>query len=86
MFWFEGAGGVAASKPIATAVVGPGGLAIARPVGTAIAGVKPEQALVPIYAEAFVKPGKRHPSKETSKKPNPASDLLLKIISKYHQV
>lgn len=34
-----GEGGVASSKPIATAVVGPGGLAVARPVATAIAGV-----------------------------------------------
>lgn len=33
-------GGVASSKPVATAVVGPGGLAIARPVATAIAGVQ----------------------------------------------
>lgn len=36
-----GEGGVASSKPVATAVVGPGGLAIARPVATAIAGVDP---------------------------------------------
>lgn len=36
-----GEGGVASSKPAATAIVGPGGLAIARPVATAIAGVDP---------------------------------------------
>lgn len=38
-----GEGGVASSKPVATAVVGPGGLAVARPVATAIAGVKPSE-------------------------------------------
>lgn len=75
-----GVGGVAASKPIATAVVGPGGLAIARPVGTAIAGVSPDQALVPIYAEGFVGGGK--PS--GSKKESAANEYLNKIISKYH--
>lgn len=38
-----GVGGVASSKPIATAIVGPGGLAVARPVATAIAGIKPSE-------------------------------------------
>lgn len=72
---------MAASKPIATAVVGPGGLAIARPVGTAIAGVSPDQALVPIYAEGFaggVKPGKG--GKETS-----SSEYINKLINRFHQ-
>ncbi|XP_063903109.1 golgin subfamily A member 6-like protein 7 isoform X2 [Zophobas morio] len=80
-----GEGGVAASKPIATAVVGPGGLAIARPVGTAIAGVAPDQALVPIYAEGYV--GGNKPKRYGStNKSDAASELLNKIISKYHQV
>lgn len=38
-----GEGGVASSKPVATAVVGPGGLAIARPIATAIAGISPSE-------------------------------------------
>lgn len=38
-----GEGGVASSKPIATAVVGPGGLAVARPVATALAGISPSE-------------------------------------------
>lgn len=50
-----GIGGVAASKPIATAVVGPGGLAIARPVATAIAGVAPEDAVIPLSGEEYLK-------------------------------
>lgn len=41
-----GVGGVASSKPSATAVVGPGGLAIARPVATAIAGVQINEAVL----------------------------------------
>ncbi|XP_071052610.1 putative uncharacterized protein DDB_G0275317 isoform X2 [Onthophagus taurus] len=80
-----GAGGVAASKPVATAVVGPAGLAIARPVGTAIAGVDPEQALVPIFAQQYVKPSKKR-GESNNKKQISSSDLLNKIISKYHQI
>lgn len=38
-----GVGGVASSKPVATAIVGPGGLAVAKPVATAIAGVSPSE-------------------------------------------
>lgn len=38
-----GEGGVASSKPVATAVVGPGGLAVARPIATAIAGISPNE-------------------------------------------
>lgn len=38
-----GEGGVASSKPVATAVVGPGGLAVARPIATAIAGISPSE-------------------------------------------
>lgn len=38
-----GVGGVASSKPVATAVVGPGGLAVARPIATAIAGISPSE-------------------------------------------
>lgn len=74
---------MASSKPIATAVVGPGGLAIARPVGTAIAGVSPEQALVPIYPEGYLKPTKA--PKKGSKKSN-ADEYLNKLIEKYHHV
>ena len=37
-----GEGGVAQSKPVATAIAGDQGLAIARPVATAIAGVSPD--------------------------------------------
>lgn len=78
-----GDGGVAASKPIATAVVGPGGLAIARPVATAIAGVSPDQALIPIYAEGL---GSGSHKKSSSKnKTDQMSEFLNKIISKYHQ-
>lgn len=80
---FKGEGGVAASKPIATAVVGPGGLAIARPVGTAIAGVSPDQALVPIYAEGYISGTK--PSRNSVIKTDRTSEYLNKIISKYHQ-
>lgn len=76
-----GVGGVAASKPIATAVVGPGGLAIARPVGTAIAGVSPEQALVPVYPEGYLKPST---SKRNRKEPK--NDYISKVIEKYHKV
>lgn len=83
-FLLLGEGGVAASKPIATAVVGPGGLAIARPVGTAIAGVAPDQALVPIYAEGYVLGNK--PKKHGKNKPASASEYLNRIITKYHQV
>lgn len=48
MYFFSGLaiageGGVASSKPVATAVVGPGGLAVARPIATAIAGVSPNE-------------------------------------------
>jgi len=75
-----GIGGVASSKPVATAVVGPGGLAIARPVGTAIAGVSPDQALVPIYAEGIVSPGKKDEKKQIH-----STEYISKIISKYHQ-
>jgi hypothetical protein len=65
--------------------VGPGGLAIARPVGTAIAGVAPDQALVPIYAEGYV--GGTKPKRYgTPNKTDAASELLNKIISKYHQI
>lgn len=39
-----GKGGVASSRPVATAVVGDGGLAIANPVATAIAGISLEEA------------------------------------------
>lgn len=46
---------MAASKPIATAVVGPGGLAIARPIATAIAGVAPEDAIIPLTGEGYLK-------------------------------
>lgn len=79
---------MAASKPIATAVVGPGGLAIARPVGTAIAGVSPDQALVPIYAEAGEDPpqkGQKKPNKGERRKLG-TSEYLNRIIHKYHQV
>lgn len=76
-------GGVAASKPIATAVVGPGGLAIARPVGTAIAGVSPDQALVPIYAEDYL--GLKPSSGKGKNQTSAASEYLNKIINKYHQ-
>lgn len=38
-----GEGGVASSKPVATAVVGPGGLAVARPIATALAGISPSE-------------------------------------------
>lgn len=77
----KGLGGVAASKPIATAVVGPGGLAIARPVGTAIAGVSPDQVLIPIYGED----SKKNSSKKNKTKLG-TSEYLNKIISRYHQV
>lgn len=65
-----GLGGVAASKPIATAVVGPGGLAIARPVATAIAGVAPEEALVPLTGDGYyrIPEKKKDSSKCTGKK------------------
>lgn len=66
-----GAGGVAASKPVATAVVGPGGLAVARPVATAIAGISPEDAVIPIYADGYFKfPDKKKekPSKDNCEK------------------
>lgn len=81
---FVGEGGVAASKPIATAVVGPQGLAIARPVATAIAGVSPDQVLVPVYAEGQINGSKKkRPTSE--KKKDEASELLNRLISKYHQ-
>lgn len=81
MLYFPlGTGGVAASKPIATAVVGPGGLAIARPVGTAIAGVSPDQALVPIYAEGFASGLK--PSKGTK---DSSSEYINRLINRFHQ-
>lgn len=78
-----GIGGVAASKPIATAVVGPGGLAIARPIGTAIAGVSPEQALVPIYPEGYLKPSKG-PKRGSKEEAN--NEYIGKLIEKYHRV
>ncbi|KAF5273643.1 hypothetical protein FQR65_LT04643 [Abscondita terminalis] len=82
-----GAGGIAASKPVATAVVGPGGLAVAHPIGTAIAGVSPDQALVPIYAEADDAPSssKKDMSKEQKKKLS-NTEYLNKIIQRYHKV
>lgn len=65
-------------------MVGPQGLAIARPVATAIAGVAPDQVLVPIYAEGQVSGiKKKRPTSE--KKKDEASELLNRIISKYHQ-
>lgn len=81
LYFSLGIGGVAASKPIATAVVGPGGLAIARPVGTAIAGVSPDQALVPIYAEGFGAGLK--PSKGT--KDSSSSEYINRLINRFHQ-
>lgn len=72
-----GEGGVAASKPIATAVVGPGGLAIARPVGTAIAGVSPDQAMLPMYVDGY--------SSGSKPKSANADAFISGIISKFHQ-
>lgn len=81
-----GPGGVAASKPVATAIAGVGGLAIARPIATAIAGVSPEDAVVPVISDGYVSfpqkkkekpPKKEDKNKETKKEEKSLEDYLV---------
>lgn len=88
LFWYKssryifltGEGGVAASKPVATAVVGPGGLAIARPVGTAIAGVAPDDPLLPIFISGYTAPKNKNGSSTRA-----ADAYISGLINKFHQ-